>query len=56
MLGNMKDKEEDRQVGEKVGKNKSEELGYKYYHETSAKTKEGIEEVFLRAAKQLYIM
>lgn len=54
LLGNMKDKEDERQVGKIVGKNKAEELGYKYFMETSAKTKEGIEEVFIRAVKELY--
>ena len=54
LIGNMKDKEDSRQVGIKTAQNKAEELGYKHFHETSAKTKEGIEEVFTRAVKELY--
>lgn len=51
----MKDKEEQRQISVENGKEKMNEMGYNHFWETSAKTKEGIEEVFIRAAKEIYI-
>jgi hypothetical protein len=51
----MKDKEDERQIGKNVGSEKAQQLGYTHFRETSAKSNEGIEDVFIRAAKQIYI-
>jgi Ras-related protein Rab-2A len=55
LIGNMNDKQEERTIDSKVGQNKAEELGYKYFRETSAKTKDGIEELFIRAVRELLV-
>ena len=54
LLGNMKDKDDQRQIKSDIGTQKAADLGYSHFAETSAKTKEGIDEVFIRAAKQIY--
>ena len=51
----MKDKESQRRITQNNGLDKIHDFGYNYFTETSAKTKEGIEEVFIRAAKEIYI-
>jgi len=55
LVGNKKDKETDRQIDTTLGKALAEKHGIDHFLETSAKTGEGIENLFLTIAKELYM-
>ena len=54
LIGNMIDKKDERVIHPETAKQKAKEVNSTFFYETSAKTKQGIEEVFLRAAKEIY--
>ena len=54
LIGNQKDKEKDRQVSKEEAEKFRKEKGINFYFETSAKSGENVEEVFIMAAKVLY--
>jgi small GTP-binding protein len=55
LIGNKCDLEESRQVSAEEGHNLSVENGFDYFGETSAKTGFNAQEIFIKAAKVLYI-
>jgi small GTP-binding protein len=55
LIGNKCDLEESRQVSAEEGHNLSVENGFDYFGETSAKTGINAQEIFIKAAKVLYI-
>lgn len=54
LVGNQLDKEEDRDVSKEKASTYAKGAGMKHVWETSAKTGENVEEVFITAAKMLY--
>ena len=54
LVGNVIDKEDERQVSEKEAMELAEELEFSHYHETSAKTGVGIRDMFFLAARHIY--
>ena len=55
LVGNQIDKEGKREVDTEMGKEFAKVHGIEYFLETSAKTGQGIEDLFTRISKELYI-
>jgi small GTP-binding protein len=55
LVGNMKDQEESRQVSTEMATELCQRLQLTGFHETSAKSGEGIKEIFKDIAKSLYL-
>ena len=54
LIGNQKDKEKDRAVSKEEADKFRKEKGIHFFFETSAKTGENVESIFIMASKMLY--
>jgi GTPase SAR1 family protein len=54
LIGNKKDREDEREVSKERAESFRREKGIHFYFETSAKTGENVEEIFIVGAKMLY--
>ena len=55
LVGNKSDDEENRQVSKEMGQGYMNNIGIEKYIETSAKTGQGIKDLFKKIAKELYL-